>query len=85
VKGKKEEKIGVGKIKRIKRKRKIFRDKEVSGLKTFLEFHLHHLGRTLVTWNPCGFHTTVSIVFGRLIMGRAFVGGFSSSGRHIYS
>jgi hypothetical protein len=47
--------------------------------------HLHPLGRTLITWNPCGFHTTGSIAFGLLIIGRAFLGGSSSSGGHICS
>jgi hypothetical protein len=41
-----------------------------------MEYELVHffpLGRTLTKWNPCRFHTTVSIVFGPLIVWRSTV------------
>jgi hypothetical protein len=39
--------------------------------------HLHPLGRTRITWNPCRFHTKVSLVVGLLFICRAFIGGSS--------
>jgi hypothetical protein len=43
------------------------------------------LGRTLAKWNPCGFHTPVSIVFGPLIAWHSIVAGFPWPGSWIYS